>query len=870
MKPFLTCLLALCLNAVAVAQSPVTIDLFPFGPVADSLYLHGYYRKAIPFAEEAVAVFRRQSPGDGVNLAKALFRLGNLHLLSGFHEKSETLNREAYDLYYGLRGMEDDTCAMIFGALVESLIRTQKWEEAESLIAQALSETSAQTTLSEYGKTLLLIAQGRMHHQRRRYKEALNCYQPALQALERMGKRYGQEYPWLLYYAGAAEESSGRYEEARSYMRQCFETWEALLGKGHTATVIPNLAVRTLENDNDLFSVRDQYLEALGILEEKLGADAWVCGIFHYNLTGVYFDLGNYDQAEYHLNLALDGSEKRMGRLHSEYPMLLASLGKIMEQKGEWDKAEACYRESRTLREQILTRKHPHYSESTSWLAALLLKKGEPEEALRLLKEALSIQVEIDGQIHIGTYPILQQMAFCHALEGDFPRADSLLGVAEEIILQVFGPFGKELATNKEYRVMIEILRGAGPERVSAWLREAQTMRQSVIRLSLPRASGRELEALVGAFYPHYEISCFAAERYGLSEIAYDNALFFKNLALNTQAAMRSQITRSGEAESRERFEQWASLQAALAAEWSKPLAFRESTDSLQQALYVVERDLSALMGDAFEKQLYTGSWQDVRAALKPGEAAIEFVQYRPAGLEAQQENRYAAMVLRPGDMGPHFITLCEEKKLVALLELVGQNPTAISALYERGGRVHDSRPVYGEELYNLIWKPIAPLLRNIKTVYYAPDGLLHRIAFDALPVGGGVRKPAAVLAGSYHLRRLSSTRTIGMKRDLVVCSTAAIFGGATFDAQTEPHHPADTIWSGDSGAQLWAMADRPRGYYEEGFSYLPGTETEAQLLHRLFSTRGIANRLYTKERASEEAINALGAIGGKAPAFCM
>ncbi|MBK6622453.1 MAG: hypothetical protein IPG32_16850 [Saprospirales bacterium] len=98
---------------------------------------------------------------------------------------------------------------------------------------------------------------------------------------------------------------------------------------------------------------------------------------------------------------------------------------------------------------------------------------------------------------------------------------------------------------------MIEILRGAGPERVSAWLREAQTMRQSVIRLSLPRASGRELEALVGAFYPHYEISCYAAERYGLSEIAYDNALFFKNLALNTQAAMRSQITRSGEPESR-------------------------------------------------------------------------------------------------------------------------------------------------------------------------------------------------------------------------------------------------------------------------------------------------------------------------------
>ncbi|MBK6622454.1 MAG: tetratricopeptide repeat protein [Saprospirales bacterium] len=354
MKPFLTCLLALCLNAVAVAQSPVTIDLFLFGPCGRFVVFARILSQSDPFRGRSgcglqAAIARRQrQPG------KSPFPAWKFAPLSGFHEKSEILNREAYDLYYGLRGMEDDTCAMIFGALVESLIRTQKWEEAESLIAQALSEKGAQTTLSEYGKTLLLIAQGRMHHQRRRYKEALDCYQLALQTLERMGKRYGQEYPWLLYYAGAAEESSGRYEEARSYMRQCFETWEALLGKGHTATVIPNLAVRTLENDNDLFSVRDQYLEALGILEEKLGADARVCGIFHYHLTGVYFDLGKYDQAEYHLNLALDGSEKGWAGFIPNIPCCSPALERL------WSRRASGTKPRPVTASRVIARANPH------------------------------------------------------------------------------------------------------------------------------------------------------------------------------------------------------------------------------------------------------------------------------------------------------------------------------------------------------------------------------------------------------------------------------------------------------------------------------------------------------------------------------
>jgi CHAT domain-containing protein len=438
----------------------------------------------------------------------------------------------------------------------------------------------------------------------------------------------------------------------------------------------------------------------------------------------------------------------------------------------------------------------------------------------------------------------------------DYAKADSVLEVAEDVVGQIFGNASREVADNKEYRVEIEMIGGGDSQKVLGWLREAGAGRRQLIDLALPRASGRELESLVGAFQGHYELSCYAAERYGLGELAYDNALYFKNLSLNTLSALRQEIMRSDDVLCKQRFEEWTRLQSVLATELASPAASRGNTDSLQQALNLIERELSALVGDVFGKARPGSRWREVQASLRRGEAAVEFVAYRPPVLAGKREKRYGAAVLRPGDAEPHFVFLFEERELLSLLERVEESP---SALYTRGGRVLDSRPVYGEELYRMLWQPLEHYLGGARTVYYVPDGLLHQIAFDALPVG---RK--GILADRCDLRRLSSTGRAGREEVSPDFRTAAVLGGAAYDESTE--EAQDTLLPADPGAQLWVVAERPRGYFEDGFDYLPGTEQEVGQLHQLFTQKGLSSHLYTREEVSETAIKALGEAGGESP----
>ena len=60
--------------------------------------------------------------------------------------------------------------------------------------------------------------------------------------------------------------------------------------------------------------------------------------------------------------------------------------------------------------------------------------------------------------------------------------------------------------------------------------------------------------------------------------------------------------------------------------------------------------------------------------------------------------------------------------------------------------------------LYQLLWQPLEPYLHGIQTVYYAPTGLLHRIAFEALPLDASHR-----LIDKYELHQVLSTRSVAL-----------------------------------------------------------------------------------------------------------
>lgn len=137
---------------------------------------------------------------------------------------------------------------------------------------------------------------------------------------------------------------------------------------------------------------------------------------------------------------------------------------------------------------------------------------------------------------------------------------------------------------------------------------------------------------------------------------------------------------------------------------------------------------------------------------LKPGEAAVEFIQYQFFNPKPTDSIFYSALVLRPSDSAPQFVPLFEEREIAPLLKgAKGSNFLKINALY-----ISQQEGSGQKSLYDLIWKPLEGFLQGTKTVYCSPSGLLHRLNLSAIPTDDG-----QTISDRRQLVLLGSTRQL-------------------------------------------------------------------------------------------------------------
>lgn len=209
----------------------------------------------------------------------------------------------------------------------------------------------------------------------------------------------------------------------------------------------------------------------------------------------------------------------------------------------------------------------------------------------------------------------------------------------------------------------------------------------------------------------------------------------------------------------------------------------------------------------------------------------------------------YAALVLIPGKDVPKFMPLFEEKQLAALLKTEGSpQPTFYNDLY-----ANDKK---GDQLYDLIWKPIAATLPAGTIVYASPSGLLHRLNLVAIPTPDG-----KTLAEKHRLTILGSTRQLVIPSALASNqnATAQLYGGIQYDAtpavaaNTKPK-PDDL--TAQRGPVFTQNDSTLRG---ENWNYLRWTEVEINAAANILKSKGISPTLKKGTEASEESFKALG-----------
>lgn len=171
----------------------------------------------------------------------------------------------------------------------------------------------------------------------------------------------------------------------------------------------------------------------------------------------------------------------------------------------------------------------------------------------------------------------------------------------------------------------------------------------------------------------------------------------------------------------------------------------------------------------------------------------------------------------------------CEHAKLVPLCK-----PSELVS--------HISAP---DNLYDKIWYPLLPYLKDTKAVYFSPTGILN-----VLPVESPTKS-------QFGIFRVSSTRILAVRNTSTKHKQAVLYGGLQYDMTVDEMQADEKRYSG--GNTTRHFENNLREAMEE-IPYLPGSKTEVEQIDNLFRRSNMKSIVYTAATGTEASFKSLNA----------
>lgn len=301
----------------------------------------------------------------------------------------------------------------------------------------------------------------------------------------------------------------------------------------------------------------------------------------------------------------------------------------------------------------------------------------------------------------------------------------------------------------------------------------------------------------------------------------YDATLLSKGILLNSSIEFSKIVAASGDAALQQLFEdtrhkqqQIETLRANAASEddLQRLLALQQDYD--RQTLQLYQR--CADIADYTNYISYT--WQDVKARLRKGDVAVEFVAVDFGPLD--EANSMMALVLEAGAATPVAVKVCS-------LEAVEALANTGDAMFARAD--------------NPVWGALRSHLTGKQRLFFSADGAFNSMAIEYLQYDG---RP---LSEQFDVYRLSSTKELCFTRAQESLQRVSIFGDIDYNDGDAPVAPA-------TDQRLMAMRDGADGT----FANLEATAEEIGNIARLFQGKGITPSVFRAEEATEQVFKAL------------
>lgn len=802
------------------AVHPQSTDFEQLTRDAIRLHSQGRYKEAATTGNRAVEVATTQFGAVHPRTALAMKNLAEIYRSSGNYVEAETLAKRALQIVESIGGTEHPALLGFLNTLALLNWNQARHAEAELLFQRAL-KVGEKELGPEHPDIVLVIANlAGVYYEQGRYSEAEKSFKQVLAVRERTLGPEHEEVSHSLNNLAVLYKDLARYGDAEPLLQRAITIRQKLLGPNH-----PYVG-QALQNLAELYRVQAKYdkaeplyRQALGIYEKAVGPEHIEVGNIINNIGLLYYYQKKYAEAEPLMLRALAIKQKILGPDHPSVAITLNNLALVYTFQSRFSSAEMFWRRALQSTEKTLGADNVRVARTLNNLAGLYWIQGKYAEADPLLRRALAIREKnlVPGHPDVGNS--LESLAI-NDFARDMPEeADKLFDAALHNILQQF-QYHFSYMSEKERLAFLDGVSGLFP-----------------IYFSFCTNYRDKNPALIGKFY--------------------DVVLAQKGFVAGSIAALRKKIEASGDQQALALLDQLTTRKSQLSrlltaqpadrAQWKKELEqLQQETEALEQQL--VKR--STYLGE--EKRYAGASWHDVRKALRPGEAAVEFVRFKfHKGQDWTRTTYYVALVVTPETVtNPIFVLLGEDNKLEGAP--LGQylEHVAVRGLATEGRKT----------LHEAFWKPVELAAPQAKKIYVSPDGILNQVSLGLIPAADG-----RLLIEKYDVRIVSSTRDILRERKGSTANSAVLVGNPDFALDESQHEAALrelrrnqlSVSSGTATVSTLLPA-RTRDLLiskRRSLPPLPGTRIEVAAIEVLLKKRGWKSEVYTDALALEETI---------------
>ncbi|MGB4205129.1 MAG: CHAT domain-containing protein [Bacteroidales bacterium] len=648
------------------------------------------------------------------------------------------------------------------------------------------------------------------------YEEAVSKGNEALNYVKDTLSVYHSFYGATLNNLGLMYKTMGAYEKALPLFLEVYEFVK------RTLSPASQNYVTTLSNLAGLYTSLGQYEKAKELYDtaslrfDKEDSNSIEYGILLNNIASFYFAQKKYEEALTYLVKIIDIGNSIEKDNSSMYINLYIEVHNkkaiIYEQLGDYEKALEAIREAIKTGETNLGKKHVAYLKSLDILTMIYSAMGNYSEAIKTNTQSIEITKEILGKENFEYTNRISNQALLYK----FSRQNVL---AVKSFSDVFSQW--LFNVNNSFAVMTES--------------EKENFIQSRSNFIYERN-----------FYTH-----IYPETPEVSDNFYNIELATKGIVLNSNIDLTRRIQNTQDADLIDWFGEYKEYKHNIAQEFSKPVEKRNT--ELKQWI----KEAETLESKINRKVNLTGSvgkitWKDIREGLQENEVAIEFSAYEyRSGWLGSDTVQYVALIIRKGDQHPVLVPLFTQKQLDELTTTNGSEMDLVNNLYRGAVASSTTRQADLNQLYNLLWKPLEEYLQEGQTIYFAPSGTLHQIAFSA------IRTPEGnYLSDKYILKQVSTTAKILDKEEKQSLNCITLFGGIEYDLNEKDWKKESKSYENKEFVSRSLTPDLQRG--GEIWSYLAGTLTETESINILAQKAKIKTQFYSGNNALEESFKSL------------